>query len=65
MLEQVMMASVYSAEYDRFSQGSATIVTECDQGERVWVKSYGNSVAYGHATDIKYNLFTGYVLEYY
>ena len=65
MREQVMIGSIYSAEYYRQTHGSATVVTECDQGERIWVQSYASNYADGHATAYKYNIFTGFALQYY
>ena len=63
MHEQTMLASVYSYE-DAYSQGSVSAVTECEQGDRVWVKSYGSTYAEG-SISFMYNSFSGFALEYY
>ena len=50
---------------DKSNQGSVTVVTECDAGEPVWVRSTsGTFSAYGESM-FKYNVFSGFLLQPY
>ena len=57
MLVQTMLVSAYS-DY-RYSQSSLTAVTECEQGDRVWVESYSTAYVQVITSGYMYKVFPG------
>ena len=60
MRNDVMLARMYIDDISGYNRGSTTIVTECDRGDVVWVRtgSYGRL----YAVDRR-NMFTSHILH--